>query len=171
MSKAKQKSSAKPATPAAEPIHTVATNRKARFQYEIMDKLEAGLALIGSEVKSLREAKASLEEAYASVDRGEVWLHDCEIPEYVKANQLNHKPKRARKLLLHRREIDKLLNKASQKGLTIIPLRIYFKRGIAKVEIAIARGRKLHDKRDALKSAEAKRDIERARGARRKGEY
>jgi SsrA-binding protein len=167
VAKSKAKTTSKQPSP-AEGIHTVATNRKARFEYELMDKVEAGIALIGSEVKSLREGKASLSEAYASVDAGEVWLHDCEIPEYVKANQQNHKPKRSRKLLLHRREIDKLLAKASQKGLTIIPLRIYFKKGMAKVEIAIARGKKLHDKREALKSADAKRDIERATGTRRR---
>ena len=113
-------------------------------------------------MKSLRNGKASLEEAYASVDRGEVWLNGCDIPEYTQANRMNHKPKRARKLLLHRREIDKLITKASEKGFTLIPLQIYFKDGIAKVEISVARGRKLYDKRDALKKQDAKRDMDRS---------
>lgn len=143
-------------------IHVVARNRRARFEYDLLERVEAGLVLTGTEVKSLRNGKASLEEAYASVDRDEVWLYGCDIPEYLQANQLNHKPKRPRKLLLHRREIDKLLAKASEKGLTIVPLQIYFKKGIAKVELSIARGRKTYDKREALKTQDAKRDIERS---------
>jgi len=148
--------------PKSDGALVVARNRRARHEYDLLETLEAGLVLTGTEVKSLRNGKASLEEAYAGVDRGEVWLYGVDIPEYVQANRMNHEPKRPRKLLLHRREIAKLIGKAAEKGLTLVPLRLYFKRGLAKVEIAIARGRKLHDKREALKSRDAKRDIDRA---------
>lgn len=141
----------------------VARNRRARFEFDLLEKVEAGIVLTGTEVKSLRNGKASLEEAYAGIDRdGEVYLNGCDIPEYTQANRMNHKPKRPRKLLLHRREIDKLVTKASEKGFTLVPLQIYFKNGIAKVEISVARGRKLYDKRDALKKQDARRDIDRA---------
>src|SRR5262245_29823498 len=123
---------------------TVARNRRARFEFDLIEKVEAGIVLTGTEVKSLRNGKSSLEEAYATIDGDEVWLHGCDIPEYLQANRLNHKPKRPRKLLLHRGEIDKLAARTSEKGLTIVPLRIYFKAGIAKVEISIAKGRKLY---------------------------
>ena len=145
-----------------ESFKVVARNRRARFEYDLMESVEAGIVLTGTEVKSLRTGKASLEESYAGIDDQEVWLYGCDIPEYLQANRMNHKPKRPRKLLLHRREIAKLVAKASERGLTIVPLRIYFKDGIAKVEISIARGRKLYDKRDALKKQDAKRDIDRA---------
>jgi SsrA-binding protein len=145
-----------------EPVHVVARNRRARFEYDLLEKLEAGIVLTGTEVKSLRNGKASLEEAYAGIDRGEVWLYGCDIPEYLQANRMNHKPKRPRKLLLHRTEIQKLIGKASEKGLTLVPLSVYFKKGMAKVELCIARGRKLYDKREALKKQDAKRDINRA---------
>jgi len=140
----------------------VARNRRAKFEYDLLEKVEAGIVLTGTEVKSLRTGKASLEEAYASVEREEVWLYGCDIPEYLEANRMNHKPKRPRKLLLHRREIDKLASRASERGLTIVPLSLYFKKGIAKVEISIARGRKLYDKREAFKKQDAKRDMDRA---------
>jgi len=143
-------------------IKIVARNRRARFEYDLMESFEAGIVLTGTEVKSLRSGKASMEEAYASVDRDEVWLYGCDIPEYLQANRMNHKPKRPRKLLLHRKEIDRLATKASERGLTIVPLKIYFKKGMAKVEICIAKGRKLFDKREALKKQDAKRDIDRA---------
>ena len=146
-------------------IKIVARNRRARFEYDLMETFEAGIVLTGTEVKSLRTGKASMEEAYASVDREEVWLYGCDIPEYLQANRMNHKPKRPRKLLLHRQEIDRLSTKASERGLTIVPLKIFFKKGMAKVEISIAKGRKLYDKREALKKQDAKRDIDRtARG-------
>jgi SsrA-binding protein len=145
-----------------ESFKIVARNRKARFEYDLLEKVEAGIVLTGTEVKSLRQGKSSLEESYASVDGDEVWLHGCDIPEYLQANRMNHKPKRPRKLLLHRTEIEKLKTKSSERGLTIVPLRIYFKNGIAKVEISTAKGRKMHDKRQAVKSKEAKRDIDRA---------
>ena len=115
----------------------------------------------GGADKSLRNGKANLEDAYAEVDKGEVWLLGCDIPEYLQANRMNHKPKRSRKLLLHRREIMKLAGRTTEKGITLVPLQIHFRRGMAKVEIAIARGRKSYDKRQAIKSQEAKRDIAR----------
>jgi SsrA-binding protein len=145
-----------------EPEKIVARNRRARHEYELLETVEAGIVLTGTEVKSLRNGKASLEEAYAGVDQGEVWLYGCDIPEYLQANRMNHKPKRPRKLLLHRREIDKLVAKSSERGLTMVPLKIYFKGGMAKVEICVARGRKLYDKRDALKKQDARRDMDRA---------
>ena len=145
-----------------EGISVVARNRRARFEYDLLEKVEAGIVLTGTEVKSLRTGKASLEEAYAGIDRDEVWIYGVDIPEYLQANRMNHTPKRPRKLLLHRHEIDRLKTKASERGLTIVPLMLYFKGGLAKVEISIARGRKLHDKRDAIKSRDVKRDINRA---------
>ena len=116
-------------------IKIVARNRKARHEYELLEKVEAGIVLTGTEVKSLRNGKANLEDAYAEIDRGEVWLQGCDIPEYLQANRMNHVPKRKRKLLLHRREIDKLAAKSGEKGLTLVPLSIYFKKGMAKVEL------------------------------------
>jgi SsrA-binding protein len=143
-------------------LKVVARNRRARHEFDLLEKVEAGIVLTGTEVKSLRNGKASLEEAYAGVDDGEVWLYGCDIPEYTQANRMNHKPKRPRKLLLHRREIAKLVARASDKGFTLVPLQIYFKNGMAKVEICVARGRKLFDKREALKKQDARRDIDRA---------
>src|SRR3954453_10714862 len=113
-------------------IHVVARNRRARFEFDLIEKIEAGIVLTGTEVKSLRNGKASLEESYAGLEGGEVWLYGCDIPEYLQANRMNHKPKRPRKLLLHGREIDKLVAKSAEKGITLIPLSIYFKDGIAK---------------------------------------
>jgi SsrA-binding protein len=143
-------------------IKVVARNRRARHEFDLIETVEAGIVLTGTEVKSLRNGKASIEESYAGIDRTEVWLYGCDIPEYLQANRMNHKPKRPRKLLLHRREIDKLIAKSSEKGLTLVPLKIYFKDGIAKVEISVARGRKLYDKRDALKKQDAMREMDRA---------
>lgn len=145
----------------------ISENRRARHEYEILETLECGLALVGSEVKSLRCGRISLEEAYGRVEQGEVWLVGCDIPEYEKANQLNHVPKRRRKLLMHRREIAKFASHAYDKGLTLVPLKMYFSRGRAKVLMGIGRGRKLHDKRQKLKSDTAKRDIDVALKARR----
>jgi SsrA-binding protein len=143
-------------------IKIVARNRKARHEYELLERIEAGIVLSGTEVKSLRNGKANLEDAYAEIKEGEVWLLGCDIPEYLQANRMNHVPKRPRKLLLHRREIAKLGTKSGEKGLTLVPLSIYFKKGMAKVEISIARGRKSFDKREALKKQDAKREIDRA---------
>ena len=157
------KSTSKSKAAADEPgIKIVARNRKARHDYELLEKVEAGIVLTGTEVKSLRNGKANLEDSYAEIDRDEVWLLGCDIPEYLQANRMNHVPKRKRKLLLHRREIDKLATKSNEKGLTLVPLSIYFKKGMAKVELSVARGRKTYDKREALKKQEAKRDIDRA---------
>jgi SsrA-binding protein len=147
---------------AGDGVHVVARNRKARFEYDLIEKVEAGIVLTGTEVKSLRNGKASLEEAYAGIDRGEVWLYGCDIPEYLQANRMNHKPKRPRKLLLHHNEINKLSAKSGERGLTLVPLSVYFKKGIAKVELCVARGRKQYDKREALKKQDAKRDMDRA---------
>jgi len=143
-------------------IKIVARNRRARHDYELLEKVEAGLVLTGTEVKSLRNGKASLEDAYAELDGAEVFLLGCDIPEYLQANRMNHAPKRPRKLLLHRREINKLGARIGEKGMTLVPLSIYFKKGIAKVELCIARGRKTFDKREAMKQQEAKRDMDRA---------
>jgi SsrA-binding protein len=141
----------------------VATNRKAFHDYAIEEKLEAGIVLRGTEVKSLREGKVNLRDSYASVDHEEVILHNCHITPYSHGNIMNHDPLRPRKLLLHRKEISKLLGKTQQKGLTIVPLRIYFSpQGKAKVEIALAKGKKQYDRREAIKSRDAGREVERA---------
>jgi SsrA-binding protein len=141
----------------------VATNRKAYHDYFIEDKLEAGVMLRGTEVKSLRDGRVNLQDSYASVDNGEVYLHHCHISPYSHGNIMNHDPLRARKLLLHRKEINKLIGKTQQKGLTLIPLRIYFsKQGKAKVEIALAKGKKQYDRRESIKAREAGREVERA---------
>jgi SsrA-binding protein len=151
-----------------EGIKLICRNRKASHEYNILDRLECGIVLTGTEVKSLREGSSSLEEAYAKVENGEVWLIGSDIPEYSMANRMNHKPKRPRKLLLHRREIGKFAGKASERGYTLIPLRMYFKEGRAKVELAIARGKQLHDKRESMKKTDAQRAIRRALSERRK---
>ncbi|MBN2294428.1 MAG: SsrA-binding protein SmpB [Pirellulales bacterium] len=139
----------------------VAENRKARHNYEVLDTLECGIMLVGSEVKSLRAGNVSLSEAYGRVKNDEVWLMGCDIQEYVEANQFNHNPRRPRKLLLHKREISKFACRAFEQGLTLVPLRLYFIRGRAKVLMGICRGRKRYDKREAMKKAEAKRDMAR----------
>lgn len=140
----------------------IAQNRRARHEYEVIDTIECGIVLVGSEVKTLRNGKVTLDEAYGSVNRGEVWLHNCDIPEYTQANQLNHETKRKRKLLLHRREIEKFASRAFEKGLTLVPLKLYFKRGKAKVLLGICKGRQLHDKREKMKKDTMNRDIQRA---------
>ena len=146
----------------ADGIKIVCRNKRAFHEYLILERLECGIALTGTEVKSLREGSASLEDAYAKMEDGEVWLIGSDIPEYTMGNRMNHKPKRPRKLLLHRREIEKFAGKASQRGYTLVPLRMYFKNGKAKVEIAVCRGKQLHDKRQDQKKAEAQREIRRA---------
>jgi SsrA-binding protein len=145
-----------------EGIKLICRNRRAFHEYTVLERLECGIVLTGTEVKSLREGSTSLEDAYAKIDGGEVWLIGSDIPEYSMANRMNHKPKRPRKLLLHRREIAKFAGKASERGFTLVPLRMYFKEGRAKVELAIARGKQLHDKRQAQKKQEAQREISRA---------
>jgi SsrA-binding protein len=141
----------------------VATNRKAFHDYFIEEKLEAGVMLRGTEVKSLRDGRVNLQDSYASVNNGEVYLYHCHISPYSHGNIMNHDPLRARKLLLHRKEINKLIGKTQQKGLTLIPLRIYFSRkGRAKVELALAKGKKQYDRRETIKAREAGREVERA---------
>jgi SsrA-binding protein len=139
----------------------VAQNRKARFNYEIGETFEAGIALSGTEVKSLRQGKATITESYADSRGGEVWLVNANIPEYLQGGRFNHSPKRIRKLLLHRRQINKLIGAVEREGMTLVPLKLYFNdKGRAKVELALARGKKLHDKRET----ERKRSWERERG-------
>ena len=140
----------------------VATNRQASFRYEFLDKLEAGIQLQGTEVKSVREGGVQLKDAYAAVRDGEVWLHNAHIAPYAPASRENHEPERPRKLLLHRREIDRLIGTTQEKGLTLVPTRMYFKGPRAKVEIAVARGKDVGDKRRAIKDREQKREMERA---------
>ena len=140
----------------------ITENRKARHKYEVLDTLECGMMLVGSEVKSLREGKVSLDESYGRVIGGEVWLVGCEISEYSHANRLNHDPRRPRKMLLHRREVRKFAAQAFEKGLTLVPLKMYFKRGRAKLLLGICRGRKLYDKREKMKNETVKRDLQRA---------
>ncbi|WP_281708224.1 SsrA-binding protein SmpB [Phaeobacter italicus] len=145
-------------------IESVCQNRKARFEYSIEDTLEAGIVLTGTEIKSVRNHGVSLDGSYARVDDGEVWLIDSNIAEYTEGNSFNHDPKRKRKLLLHRKEISKFADTAAQQGFALIPLSMYLKDGIAKIELAIAKGKKQHDKRQALKEKDAKREIREAGG-------
>ena len=150
-----------------EGIKMICRNKRAFHEYTIGDRLECGIVLTGTEVKSLREGTASLEDAYAKVEDEEVWLLGSDIPEYSMAHRMNHKPKRPRKLLLHRQEIAKFAGKASERGYTLVPLRMYFKEGRAKIELAIAHGKQMHDKREALKKADAQRDIRRTMSERK----
>jgi len=147
----------------------VAQNKKARHDYHIDDTYEAGLVLTGTEVKSLRAGRASLVDAYAHIKDGEVWLENAHIPEYDQGSWTNHEPRRSRKLLLHRDEIARLIGKTKESGQTLIPLSIYFKDGKAKVELALARGKKAYDKRQTLAARDAAREIDRAVGRRAKG--
>jgi SsrA-binding protein len=140
----------------------VAQNRAASYHYHILEKFEAGMVLLGTEVKSIRDGKASLRESYAEVRKGEVWLMNLHVPEYLPGGQFNHTPLRSRKLLLHRQEIHKLLGKTQQKGLTLVPLRIYFKNGKAKCEIALARGKKDWDRRQSERDKEARQEAKEA---------
>ena len=146
----------------AEGRKIVASNRRARHEYEVLERMEAGIALTGAEVKSLRAGKVSIAEAFGRVDNGEVWLHGMHISPYEAAGRWNTDPLRPRKLLLHRQEIRKLIGGVQEKGRTLVPLEIYFKRGRAKVDLAVARGKKLHDKRQDQKAQEAKREVARA---------
>jgi SsrA-binding protein len=140
----------------------VATNRQARHRYHLLESWEAGLQLTGTEVKSLRDGKAQIKDGYAAVRDGEVWLHNVHIPPYAPASRENHEPERTRKLLLNRREIDRLVGRTREKGLTIVPTRLYFSGGRAKVEIALARGKDFADKRQSLKERELQREMDRA---------
>lgn len=144
----------------------VASNRKARHDYHIDDTYEAGIVLMGTEVKALRAGRASLVDGYASVDNGEIWLEGVHIPEYAQGTWTNHAPRRKRKLLLHRLEIDRLASQAKEKGFTIIPLQLYFLNGRAKVEIGLARGKKEYDKRQTLRERQDRREADRAMSTR-----
>jgi SsrA-binding protein len=155
-------SKAKPVDREHDNKRVIAQNRSARHEYEVLETLECGIVLVGSEVKSLRTGRLSLDEAYGRMKEGEVWLVGCDIPEYAQANRFNHEPRRPRKLLMHRREIRKFASKAYEQGLTLVPLKMYFKAGKAKVLLGVCRGRKLHDKREKLKKATVNRDIQRA---------
>jgi SsrA-binding protein len=143
----------------------VATNRQASYRYHLLDKWEAGLVLRGTEVKSLRGGKAQIKDGYAALRDGEVWLYNVHIPPYEPASRENHEPERPRKLLMHRAQIEKLTGKTREKGLTLVPTRLYFSNGRAKVEIALAKGKDVGDKRQTIKERELKREME--RGARR----
>ena len=148
----------------------VAQNRKARHDYHIEDTFEAGLVLTGTEVKSLRAGRASLVDGFGEVRDGEVWLRNVHIPEYDQGTWTNHEPRRPRKLLLHKGEISRLIGKTQERGLTLVPLSLYFKDGYAKVELALARGTKTYDKRHALAERQAKREAERAMARGHRGE-
>jgi len=147
---------------AKDGVKPVAENRRARHDYQLLERFEAGLALTGTEVKSLRDGRVSLAQAYADVRDGEVWLIGAHIDEYAQGNVANHAPERDRKLLLHRREIDSLIGAVQQKGLTLVPTRLYFKDGRAKLELALARGKEQRDKRRDIAKRDAQREMERA---------
>lgn len=156
-----KKSKKKKADPKDPNEKVVTENRKARHRYEVLDTLECGLVLHGSEVKSLRNGHVSLEESYARVKKGEVWLVGCDIQEYFEAARMNHDQRRARKLLLHRVQIRKFANQAHEKGLSLVPLKLYFKSGRAKLLLGLCKGKKMHDKRESMKQADSKRDMQR----------
>jgi len=145
-----------------EGVKIVSQNRTASYNYHILDKVEAGIVLAGTEVKSLREGKGTLRESYAEIRAGEAWLINCHIPEYLPGGTRNHDPLRKRKMLLKRREIEKLQVQTQQKGMTLVPLKIYFRDGIAKCELAIAKGKKFHDRRESERKKEAKREADEA---------
>ena len=148
----------KPKKPVPVAVKVIAQNRAASYHYHLLEQYEAGLVLRGTEVKTLREGKASLRDAYAEMRGGEFWLVNCHIPEYLPGGPYNHDPLRPRKLLLNRREMNKLGGQITQKGLTLIPLRLYFRNGRAKCELSLARGKKLYDRRQAEREREAKRE-------------
>lgn len=156
------KSNSKPEDKAHDNERLIAQNRRARHEYEVIDTLECGIVLVGSEVKSLRNGKVTIEEAYARVKLGEVWLVGCDIPEYKEANRFNHEPRRSRKLLMHKHELSKFALRSTEQGLTLVPLKLYFKQGKAKLLLGLCRGRQLHDKREKMKKADTKREIDRA---------
>jgi SsrA-binding protein len=149
----------------------IASNRKARHDWTILDTYEAGIQLVGTEVKSLRMGRASLVDAFAQVDDGEIWLHALHIPEYVAGTWTNHEVRRKRKLLLHKAEIDRLIGKTKESGLSLVPLQMYFKDGYVKVEIALAKGKKAYDKRQDIAKRDANREIAKAHGRALKGRY
>ncbi|MGH3938715.1 MAG: SsrA-binding protein SmpB [Pseudonocardiaceae bacterium] len=147
----------------------ITSNRKARHDYAIVDTYEAGIVLVGTEVKSLRAGRASLVDAFASVEDGEVWLRNVHIPEYTEGSWTNHEPRRTRKLLLHRKEIERLIGKTRESGLSLVPLSMYFADGKVKVELALARGKRTYDKRADLAKRDAAREVAKVMGRRAKG--
>ncbi|HVK23092.1 MAG TPA: SsrA-binding protein SmpB [Actinokineospora sp.] len=147
----------------------IVSNRKARHDYAIVDTYEAGMVLLGTEVKSLREGRASLVDAFATVDDGEIWLRNVHIPEYLQGTWTNHEPRRSRKLLLHKAEILRLIGKIKESGLSLVPLSMYFKDGKVKVELALAKGKKSYDKRQDLAKRDANREMTKALGRALKG--
>lgn len=153
-----------------KPLKAIATNRKAYYDYALEDTFEAGLALLGTEVKALREGRVNLKESFARIDHNEVILHNCHINEYSHGNIMNHNPLRERKLLLHRKEIDRLVAQTQKKGLTLIPLKMYFNdRGIAKIQLALAKGKRQYDRREDIKKREDTREMARAMKEERRG--
>jgi len=154
----------------ADGIKAVATNRKARHDYFFEDTFEAGIALTGTEIKSVRAGQVSLRDSFATIKDGEMWLINLHISAYRQASHFNHEPRRPRKLLMHRREINRLTGKLQEKGLTLIPLRLYLKNNLAKVELGLGRGKRQYDKRATLKAKESRREVDRAIASRRKGE-
>ncbi len=155
----------------ADDSRNIATNRRARHEYEILETIEAGLVLRGTEVKSLRDSQVTFKDAYATIRNDEAWLLGCHINPYRHGTDANHDPERDRKLLLHRREISRLTGKIAERGLTLIPLRLYLKGGRVKLELGLARGRKLHDKRSALREREVRREMDKAVRASRRGDW
>jgi SsrA-binding protein len=139
----------------------IATNRQAAYRYNLLEKLECGIVLTGTEVKSLRQGTATIKDGYADVRDGELWLHNVHIPPYAPASRENHEPERDRKLLLHKRELERLIGKSKERGLTIVPTRIYFRGPHAKVEIALARGKDVRDKRETIRARETQREMDR----------
>ena len=152
-----------------EEFKPVATNRKARHEYEILETLEAGLVLRGTEVKSLRAGQVNFKDSYATVRNNEAWLRGCHISPYSHGTDANHEPERDRKLLLHSREISRLMSRVAERGLTLVPLRLYFKKGRAKVELGLARGKKLHDKRAAIRERDERREMAKEARAHQRG--
>ncbi len=153
--------------PSDEAEKTVASNRKARHDYEILEVIECGVVLTGSEVKSLRAGRVALTDCYARAETGEMWLEGMNIPPYEQGDNRTHQPVRPRKLLLHRRQIEELRSQVAERGFSLVPLRVYFTHGIAKVELAVARGKRRHEKRHAIAKREAEREVERELGRRR----
>ena len=152
-------------------VRAIATNRRARHEYEILETIEAGLVLRGTEVKALRAGQVNFKDSYATVRNREVWLLGCHISPYSHGTDANHVPERDRKLLLHDREIRRLTGKIAERGLTLVPLKLYFKGGRAKLEVGLARGKKLHDKRSALREREVRREMDKAARAGRRGQW
>jgi SsrA-binding protein len=149
-------------SPVTEAKKTVSVNRKAYHEFSIAESIEAGIVLTGTEIKSIRAGRVNLSDAYAKPERGELWLFGVHIAQYSSASHYNHEPKRPRKLLLHRKEIERLSAERDQTGLTLVPLKLYLKKGLAKIELGIGKGKKLHDKRETIKRKEANREMDRA---------